>query len=115
MMNRAAIVGLAAVIVAIVVAFATLFTVDQTEQVLVTQFGKPVRVIDKPGLHARIPFVQTVIPFDRRLLNYELPGEEVILAGQRRLIVDSFTCSASPTRCATTRRSARAWPASGRG
>ena len=91
MINRAAIVGVAAIIVAIVVAAATLFTVDQTEQVLVTQLGRPVRVITKPGLHARIPFVQTVITFDRRLLNYELPGEEVILAGQRRLIVDSFT------------------------
>jgi membrane protease subunit HflC len=91
MINRAVIVGVAANIVAIVIAAATLFTVDQTEQVLVTQLGKPVRVITKPGLHARIPFVQTVITFDRRLLNYELPGEEVILAGQRRLIVDSFT------------------------
>ena len=51
-----------------VLADASLFTVDQTEQVLITQFGEPVRVIRDPGLHAKTPFVQTVIPFDKRLL-----------------------------------------------
>jgi membrane protease subunit HflC len=66
------------------------FTVNQTEIVLVTQLGEPVRVIDTPGLHAKIPLVQTAIPFDRRLLDYESPPEEVILGDQRRLIVDSF-------------------------
>ena len=70
---------------------ASLFTVDQTEQVLITQFGQPVRVISDPGLHAKLPFVQTVISFDKRLLNLELPGEQVILGDQRRLVVDSFT------------------------
>ncbi len=68
-----------------------MFTVDQTEQVLITQFGQPVRVITEPGLHTKTPFVQTVITFDKRLLNLELPGEQVILGDQRRLVVDSFT------------------------
>ncbi len=67
------------------------FTVAQTEMVLITQLGQPVRVIQDPGLHAKIPFVQTAIAFDRRLLDYESPPEEVILGDQRRLIVDSFT------------------------
>ena len=57
---------------------------------LITQFGDPVRVITQPGLHVKKPFVQDVIPFDKRLLDVELPGEEVILGDQRRLIVDSF-------------------------
>jgi membrane protease subunit HflC len=47
-------------------------------------------VVDTPGLHMKIPLVQNVISFDRRLLGVELPGEEVILGDQRRLIVDSF-------------------------
>jgi membrane protease subunit HflC len=68
----------------------SLFIVQQTEQVLITQFGEPVRVIEKPGLHAKIPLVQAAISFDRRLLDYEVPAEEVILGDQRRLIVDSF-------------------------
>ena len=90
-MNRGVLAGLAATVVVVVLAAASLFTVAQTEQVLITQFGQPIRVISAPGLHARVPFVQTVISFDRRLLDYETPGEEVILADQRRLIVDSFT------------------------
>ena len=79
------------VVVLAFLALSTLFTVQQTEQVLVTQFGKPVRVISQPGLHAKIPFIQSINTFDRRLLDFEMPGEEVILGDQRRLIVDSFT------------------------
>ncbi|MCI0754213.1 protease modulator HflC [Teichococcus vastitatis] len=89
-MNRALILGGVAA-VALLAAASSLFTVQQTEQVLVTQFGEPVRVIKEPGLHAKIPFIQTVISFDRRLLDYDAPGEEVILGDQRRLIMDSFT------------------------
>jgi membrane protease subunit HflC len=90
-MSRTAIAVIAALVVAFVLTEATLFTVDQTEQVLITQFGDPVRVIRQPGLHTKTPFVQTVISFDKRLLNLELPGEQVILGDQRRLVVDSFT------------------------
>jgi len=89
-MNRT-VALLAVLAVAAVTAASTLFTVHQTQQVLITQFGQPIRVIREPGLHAKIPFIQTVITFDRRLLDYDAPGEEVILGDQRRLIVDSFT------------------------
>jgi membrane protease subunit HflC len=89
-MNRLMLAGIAAVVV-LVLAAASLFTVGQTEQVLITQFGQVIRVINTPGLHMKVPFVQTVSNFDRRLLDYETPGEEVILSDQRRLIVDSFT------------------------
>ncbi len=90
-MNRALIPAIAVLVVAVFIASAALFTVEQTEQALITQFGKPVRVINDPGLHAKIPLVQTVFDFDKRLQNFEMPGEEVILGDQRRLIVDSFT------------------------
>ena len=87
-MSRTAIAVIAALVVAFVLIEASLFTVDQTEQVLITQFGDPVRVIREPGLHAKTPFVQTVITFDKRLLNIELPGDQVTLGDQRRLVVD---------------------------
>ncbi len=90
-MSRGVIAAIAAAFVLFVLVVASLFTVSQTEQVLITQFGQPIRVISTPGLHMKVPFVQTVISFDRRLLDYETPGEEVILSDQRRLIVDSFT------------------------
>ncbi len=89
-MNRLMLAGIAAAVL-LILAAASLFTVGQTEQVLITQFGQPIRVINTPGLHVKTPFVQTVIDFDRRLLDFETPGEEVILSDQRRLIVDSFT------------------------
>ena len=91
-MIRNSAIGVAlAVLVLIVAALSSLFTVKQTEQVLITQFGQPIRVITQPGLHVKVPFIQTVIDFDKRLLDYSTPYEEVILSDQRRLIVDSFT------------------------
>jgi membrane protease subunit HflC len=90
-MNRLSIAAIAFLVVLVVFINSTLFTVNQTERVLIAQFGEVVRTIDEPGLHMKLPFVQDVISFDRRLLNVELPGEEVILGDQRRLIVDSFT------------------------
>jgi membrane protease subunit HflC len=68
----------------------SLFTVSQTQMALITQFGDPVAVVDTPGLHSKMPW-QTAIPFDKLLLDFDSPGEEVILGDQRRLIVDSFT------------------------
>ena len=89
-MNKLAIAAGIAV-AALFVAASSFFTVQQTQQVLITQFGQPIRVIQTPGLNMKLPFIQTVIVFDRRLLDFEAPGEEVILGDQRRLIVDSFT------------------------
>ena len=91
--SRNVLIAVAAAFLVVVLAGASLFTVSQTQQVLVTQFGQPIRVITNPGLHIKVPFIQTVLVFDRRLLNYESPqpGDEIILSDQRRLIVDSFT------------------------
>ena len=91
MMRNSAIGATLAVLVIVFAALSSLFTVDQTSQVLITQFGQPIRIITQPGLHVKVPFIQTVIPFDKRLLDFTSPGEEVILSDQRRLIVDSFT------------------------
>jgi membrane protease subunit HflC len=90
-MSRATIAVIVTLVLLATVADLSFITVSQTEKVLITQFGQPVRVIEEPGLQAIIPFVQTAIPFDRRLLDYDSPQEEVILGDQRRLIVDSFT------------------------
>jgi membrane protease subunit HflC len=89
-MRGSTIAGLVALFFVALIASSVLFTVGQTEQVLITQFGEPLRVIADPGLHAKMPLLQTVISFDRRLLDYEVPPEEVILGDQRRLVVDSF-------------------------
>ena len=89
-MNRA--IALAVLAASVVIGLASsAFTVHQTQQVLVTQFGEPIRVIREPGLHWKLPFIQTVIGFDRRLLDFDSPAQEVVLGSQRRLVVDAFT------------------------
>ncbi len=66
------------------------FTVHQTKQALVLQFGNPVRVIQEPGLKFKLPLIQQVEYFERRVLGLDAPAVEVILGDQRRLVVDSF-------------------------
>jgi membrane protease subunit HflC len=89
-MNRY--IVMAALAAALVIGLASsAFTVHQTQQVLVTQFGEPVRVISEPGLKWKLPFIQRVISFDRRLLDFDSAPQEVVLGSQRRLVVDAFT------------------------
>lgn len=80
------------VIVAVlgIVAYSSLFTVHQATQALVLQFGKPIEMINKPGLHVKTPFVQDVIYFDRRVLDFDARAEEVPTSDQKQLVVDSF-------------------------
>ena len=82
------------IIVAVVVAFFVLisgmFTVNQIEQAVVTRLGEPVRVIKTAGLHFKIPVLETVAFFDKRLLSVELSALEVTLGDKRRIMVDAF-------------------------
>jgi len=73
-----------------VTAYMTLFTVQQTQQALVLQFGDPKRVIKEPGLNWKIPFIQNVEFFDNRILDLDATSQEAIAADQKRLVVDAF-------------------------
>jgi membrane protease subunit HflC len=98
------IVGIAIAVlllIAIVVGYSTFFAVYQTKQALVVRLGQPVRVITEPGLNAKIPFIDSVIYIDKRILNIETPSQEVIASSQdkgntgttqaaERLVVDAF-------------------------
>jgi len=66
------------------------FYVDQRVQALVLQFGEPVKVIKNPGLQFKIPLIQNVEYFDKRLILFDNPVEEIISADKKRLIVDAF-------------------------
>ena len=79
-----------AVVVLGVVASQALFVVQEVNQAIVLQFGDPKKIITKPGLNFKIPFIQNVVYLDRRVLNLDNPPEEVIAADQKRLIVDAF-------------------------
>tara|TARA_B100000579_G_scaffold25312_1_gene17841 strand:- start:527 stop:1393 length:867 start_codon:yes stop_codon:yes gene_type:complete len=67
------------------------FTMNEREQGLVLQFGEPKRVIKTTGLHFKIPLIQNVVRYDKRILEYDLPIEEVIAVDKKRMLVDSFT------------------------
>jgi membrane protease subunit HflC len=71
-------------------AYLTLFTVYQTQQALVLEFGKPKRLVTQPGLNYKIPFIQNVSFFDKRLLDLDSAPQEVIASDQKRLVVDAF-------------------------
>lgn len=79
-----------AVIVLLILVNTTLFTVDQREQAIIIQLGRPIRVIKEPGLHAKVPFVQQVTRFDNRLLDYDAAAKEVITKDKKNLKVDNF-------------------------
>ena len=87
------IAGIVAVLVAIAIAvgYTALFYVHQTEQALVLRFGEPIRdPIVEPGLRYKVPFVDTVVFIDKRILDLDNPVQEVIASDQKRLVVDAF-------------------------
>ncbi len=83
------VVGIIVVVIGIVLSSA-LFTVDQREQDIVMQFGDPRDVVSEPGLHVKMPFIQDVVIYEKRILDLDPPTEEVILADRKRIIVDAF-------------------------
>lgn len=87
--------GIAGVIIvlaaiAAVAAYTALFFVHQTEQALVLRFGEPRRIITEAGLQYKLPFVDTVVTIDKRILDLDNPAQEVIASDQKRLVVDAF-------------------------
>ena len=81
-----------AVVVLIILGSAT-FEVKQTEQALVLRFGEPVAgrgLITEPGLHFKIPFIETVVLLDSRILDLESPKQEVLASDNQRIEVDAF-------------------------
>lgn len=90
-MNRFAIGGIIALgVVLLIVVMASTFTVHQSEQALVVQFGEPRRAIDEPGLHFKIPFVQDVLIFDKRVLDFDAPTQEIPTLDQKQVLVNAF-------------------------
>src|SRR5258707_13130567 len=84
------IAGLFVLFVVLIVGYSSVFTVAQTEQVLVVRLGEPIRVVTEPGLNFKAPFIDTVISIDKRILDLENPSQEVIASDQKRLVVDAF-------------------------
>jgi membrane protease subunit HflC len=92
MVNRRLLTIIAvALVIAGIFAMSVLFIVDQTELALVLRFGEVRGVIPNPGLKMKWPFIENVIFYENRLLDFEPPPEEVIVSDQKRLVVDTYT------------------------
>ena len=77
--------------VLLLVGFSSIFIVDETNQVVIIQLGKPVKTVTKPGINLKLPFpFQEKITFDDRLLEYDSPPEEILSKDKKTLIVDNY-------------------------
>ena len=81
------------IILIVATIYFSVFIVKEVNQAIVLQFGDPKRIISKPGINFKIPFIQNVVFLDKRILNLDTPPEEVIASDQKRLIVDAFALS----------------------
>jgi modulator of FtsH protease HflC len=90
-MNRTmlSIVGVAAAI-ALVLVYMSFYTIYPTEQAILLQWGGPRAVETEPGLHVKIPWVQTVAFIDKRLLNVDVQAEEIATQDKKELSIDAF-------------------------
>ena len=88
-MPRQQLIALFAGFALLILVSSSLFTIQETEQALVLQFGEAKRVIQTPGLKAKLPW-EEVMRFDKRLLDVEPSGKQITLADQKRIEVDTF-------------------------
>ncbi len=84
-------IGIIVGLIIIFVASLSVFTVDQTQQAIVIQLGKPLKGIYGPGLHFKVPFIQQVIQFEGRILVYDATPTEILTKDKKNLVVDNYT------------------------
>jgi membrane protease subunit HflC len=78
-------------IIGVIIAGQTLFIVDETNQAIILQFGEPIKTVQTPGLNVKLPFVQNVILFEKRILSSDAPPQEYLTTDKKRLVVDHVT------------------------
>jgi membrane protease subunit HflC len=98
--------ALALIGIAAVVFYVATFVVQQTQSAIVLRFGAVRSVVTAPGLYFKLPApFEQVVYLDNRILDLDLPAQEIIASDQKRLVVDASRATGSPIRCASTRRS----------
>ena len=83
-------VGLVILIVIAVAVYLSIFIISQTQQALVLRFGQVVREVKDPGLYYKLPLIDNVVYFDKRILDLDSPPLEIIASDQKRLVVDAW-------------------------
>jgi len=90
MKNKTLLIGILVIVVVLIVGSMGLFVLDETEQSVVTRFGKPVRTITEPGLHFKVPFIETIHTFDKRFLEWRGDSNQVTTKDKRYIWVDTY-------------------------
>lgn len=84
-------IGLVLLIILVIFAFnVSTVVVDETKQAVITEFGRPIKVIDKPGLHFKTPFIQSVTTFEKRLLEYDSAPTDILTRDKKAMVVDNY-------------------------
>ena len=68
----------------------SVYTISMVEQAVITQLGKPVRNVDEPGLHFKIPFIQKITKFPKQLLDYDSAPTEILTKDKKNLLIDNY-------------------------
>jgi len=66
------------------------FTVDETQKAAVLRFGEIVKVVEDPGLHFKVPFINNVVYLEDRILNYDIQPRDILTSDQKRLTIDNY-------------------------
>jgi len=90
-MNRKVATILAIILVVLgIVGYSSVYTVHETQQALVLQFGNPVKTVQLSGLNFKMPFVQDVQFMEKRILDFDAPPVEAVAADKKRIVVDAY-------------------------
>ena len=89
-MSQKIIISIVLLVVAAILLSSSAFTVDETEQVIITQLGKYVRTVTNPGLHFKVPFLQSVHKFEDRVLEYDAAAAKIITSDKKHLVIDNY-------------------------
>ena len=77
-------------IIVVIVSSTSLFQVSEVESAVVVRLGKPKKVVIEPGLYAKVPFIDDVTYFDKRLLNYDAAPKGIIIGGKKSIVIDNY-------------------------
>lgn len=89
-MNKKIIIAIVLLIVIVIVLAGSLFTVDETEQAIITQLGEYIRDVNEPGLHFKVPFLQSTNKFEDRVLEYDAAAAPIITSDKKHLDIDNY-------------------------
>ncbi len=89
-MNKKLIVGILIIVIIAVGLSTSLFTIDETEQAIVTQLGKFIREVKQPGLHFKIPLIQKEHKFEARVMEYDAAAAKIITDDKKHLVIDNY-------------------------